>query len=328
MFTEIALTPHVFDEVSNPDRDKWLEGIRELGHGISPRTASGPIIVVDLYDGGCSAEMVESIKRISDHTVRDKAQSILKLIKDRYAVLRPVEGDWPDDESGWKCECLISHAKEPLGKILISHSLYSTHTGCDPVFSIHHPADEHSGFWNNIQSHGNIDMDVDIQVRVLRPICIHADYIAIKSPYINGGTDDETTFAAKLIKSALNRPSNYPKIKFVELHLDGKQITDSKIFTRIASNISTEIINVIKSKADLEVRFHFWPHFTDREIVAGFFNNGNKYPRWGISMNHIARPNETQQSTTWSIIAQKNLEDLNLDTESEHIIDKYNKITV
>lgn len=319
MFTEIALTPHVFEEESNPDNELWLESLRELGREISPRNAAEPIIIADLYKGSCLHEALRAIGNISDHRVKDHAQRICAQMK-KYAAPRPDELEWPVYEEDWTKEASQSHAKEPLGRILLSDNYFQSYAAnSEPCYSIYHTIDEQSGFWNGIRSHGDVEMNISTQVDTLRPICIHADYIAIRLPYVNGGDDDETIFAGKVIKSAINRPSGYPELKFVEMHLDGGRISR---FDNVVSNITSKVKEIVSSDGVLKMYFYFWPHFTDRELIAGFCQNEIKYPRWGISMNHIAKPNETQSMTHWSIIAQKDIGDIQTDTDNVEIVYK------
>lgn len=165
-------------------------------------------------------------------------------------------------------------------------------------------------------------MNVDTQVRLLRPICLHAGYIALKTTSVAGGDDDETTFAAKLIESACDRSSDYPTLEFFELHLDGSRIGN---FDSVTHNIFEKIKEYISKQ--IELRIFYWPHFTDRELVAGFIEDSTKYPRWGISFNHIARPTDRSGQTRWHIIPQKDLGDIIVDTESTDIIKKFSKMT-
>ncbi len=307
MYTEIAFTPHIFDEDCNTDNEKWYLGIYNLGQGLLPKTAAEPIILSDIYGGSCLNEAVANISRIKDHRVRVLAQSCAQKMS-KLSVIRPSESDWPQSEQDWLGECENSFVNFPMGRVLISNSHHQHIITQMPAFSIYDPADDQSGFWNDIQSQGRVNMNLDDQVNLLRPICVHADYIAIKSPQIRGGSDDETVFAARIIQSALNRPTNYPEIKVIEFHLDDQH----------NSNHDNSVINIIqlvrritaKSNTGLKINFYFWPHYTDRELVAGLLKNGIKSPRWGISMNHIARPADTSGSTTWNIIAQKNLDDI------------------
>ncbi len=290
MYTEIAFTPQIFDEECNPDHERWREGLREFGREIAPRNAAEPIIISDLYGGSSLQVAAETIRAIRDHKAKDLAQRCISVMRQRLSVVRPVVGEWPQSEPDWLDECKLSHAQLALGKVLISDSHSQDNLHSMPSWSIYDPADDQSGFWNGIQIQSQVNMNLDDQVNLLRPICVHADYIAIKSPQIRGGSDDETVFAARIIQSALNRPFGYPDIKMIEFHLDGKHNPNHD--NSINNIIQVVRQNVGRERNGLEIQFYFWPHYTDRELVAGIFKQGIKSLRWGISMNHIARPRD------------------------------------
>jgi len=257
MFTEIALTPQVFNEDSNLSKELWLDSLYELGRGIFPRAAACPAMISNLYSGGWFDLVRNNIKGIVDHRVKRRVMELYQQMQN-YLIQRPSESGWPEDEGDWIKEISRSHSKEVFARILLSDTFYQGYTADEkPVYSINHTNDGHSDFWECIRSDGNMKMNVDTQVRLLRPICLHAGYIALKTTAIAGGDDDE---------------------------------------------------------------IYYWPHFTDRELVAGFVGDGIKYQRWGISFNHIARPTDRSGQTRWHIIPQKDLGDILMDTNSEEII--------
>jgi len=318
MFAEIALTPQVFDEHSNTDKDLWLESLYELGRGIFPRIAACPVIISDLYGGGWCDLVKNNLDDIVDHRVKRRVMEIYQQMKN-YLSKRPSELSWPDDEEGWVKEINCSHGKEAFSRIMLSDVCFQGYVSDGkPVHSINHANEERSGFWDCIRSDGDVEMDINKQISLLRPICLHADYMALRTTYVAGGDDDETAFVATLIESACNRPSGYHELAFFELHLDGSRIEN---FDTVTHNIVEKIRECLSKH--VELRVYYWPHFTDRELVAGHFSDGKKYQRWGISFNHIARPIDRSGSTRWHIIRQRDLENIMVDTASDRIIRQF-----
>jgi hypothetical protein len=62
------------------------------------------------------------------------------------------------------------------------------------------------------------------------------------------------------------------------------------------------------------VDLFFWPKILERRIVAGTFTvnshgHRQKSPRWGVSMNHVARGSDTEADpTNWSLLGREELD--------------------
>jgi hypothetical protein len=313
MLTEIALTPHVFDQESNPDTDRWLDWLYELGRNIAPRTAAAPVMTSDLFDGNWQHETLGIVQTISDHRAKDRVQRILQQIR-KLCVPRPAESSWPQDESDWANEAAASHRREPLGRIVLTNDMFRNFQAggcpCHPLRSV-----ETDAFWDGIQSHGPVPMDIPSQIALLRPLCVHSDYLALRSPHIRGTSDDETPFAARLIASACNRPPGYGQ-PHIDLHLDGTTVVNHQRCTANFSNLVGNISHILQRHvpAGTNVHCYFWPNFIKRVLIAGLLQQSGganvRYPRWGVELAHIARPKDTRPSEPWGLVQQKNLADL------------------
>src|SRR5208283_1537762 len=112
MLAEFAFTPSIFDESVHPDRDVWIEQIRELGSTLFPRTAAWPVMISNLYSGSWYHTALAIVKAINDPRVRVLCENILKNAASSL-VLRPALGDWPGDDSVvWGREAIASHQAE------------------------------------------------------------------------------------------------------------------------------------------------------------------------------------------------------------------------
>jgi hypothetical protein len=306
MFNEIALTPQVFDQASNPDVDKWLDYLYELGRGLDSRTTASPIITADLYDGTWSEVARRMLSGINDSRIRDRVQRILTRIR-HLAVPRPAELEsWPDNEQAWASEVIASHRAEPFSRILLTDLLDSSFDKqSTPCYSLHDLTD--NTFWEGIQSQQSVPMEIQTQVDLLRPLCVHAHFISLKMPYARGCSDDETIFLCELIKSAFDRPQGFSSVE-IDLHVDssiGGKPSSNDYQNNLFHNLKCCFNSYLLSGS----RFNcfLWPHFTDRLLVAGFIKDGKRYPRWGVSFSHIARPRDNISNTSWSLIDPRTL---------------------
>ena len=299
MLKEIALTPHVFDEASNPDSDAWLDALDALGHGLFPRGAA-PMVAANLYGGAWMGEVVNKLGSIRDHRVRDRVQRIITQLKN-ILVPRPLVRGWPEDERGWAEEAIASRKFEPISRVVTTNELgreFVPEEGeCHGLASV-----EGDEFWQGISSACPVSMDLDTQVALLRPLCVHAQYLALVMPHVRGGPDDETEFVVRVVDSAFRRPVGFSSM-FVELHLnaDGYQRCPDNLIDTVRQSLAAGL------SSSGEVRLFLWPKFTERLFIAGDVKiapdgKQTKYPRWGVSFNHIARPKDSLPPTRWHLI--------------------------
>ena len=149
-------------------------------------------------------------------------------------------------------------------------------------------------------------MRINEQVKSVRTILLHSDFVLLISPYIQNRDNDETEFARTLIQSAFRRP-------------DGWKEPEIEIHTCAPVDGPTELENVVQhtSKAlrsvlttGQKVKLVVWPKFLDRYLIGGINTVSSKglhmrSPRWGVSMSHIARnkdDDEDRRRTSWSLM--------------------------
>lgn len=161
-------------------------------------------------------------------------------------------------------------------------------------------------------------MTITDQVQALRKLCIHSGFLCLVTPHIGGGADDETDFALALIGSALRRPAGYPPAE-VEVHSEAPDKPGSSDYPRrlanLTHNISTSLRTVLAPGQ--KVRLVLWPKLLDRYIIAGVYTElsggtRTRSPRWGISMQHIARKSDERVAkppTSWSLLTRSQLLD-------------------
>jgi hypothetical protein len=304
MLTEIAMTPEVFDQKSNPDVASWIDCLNALGANLFPRTAACPAMISNLQGGAWMEEVRNRLKNAADHRVIDRLQRILKIIEE-ILVTRPQANGWPDSEVEWVLEAAESHKLEPIGRVLMTQALLGqVHANGAPLGTIRDV--DTASFWDGITSSCDVVMDVGAQVRLLRPICVHADYIALKLPYARGG-GDETEFAAGVVRSAYSRPAGFTA-PIIELHLNGMDhITQPQ---RLVSAVTACLdAGALRGKT---IEVVVWRQFLDRIMIAGMTKeepDGTKrqYPRWGVRFSHIAHPNDRRQPTGWNLVRRHDL---------------------
>lgn len=101
----------------------------------------------------------------------------------------------------------------------------------------------------------------------------------------------------------------------IELHAEAPDVTDlverNIRQERVAYNMGRKIEGSLK--APHKVELCFWPKLLDRVVVAGNFvkeSDGTirKSPRWGVSMNHVARGSEPNiPPTEWKLLRRDSL---------------------
>lgn len=313
MLTEFALTPSIFDEEAHEDKDAWRDQLRELISSMFPRTAVVPVIVSDLFAGSWSSHVVPYVERIRDHRAKKYCQDLLTMMHNRL-VIRPECREWPYDEDvAWCREAVASNMIVPIERIISVETTKNMLSGeCDSIRSIEEVLD--AGFWRGIASDASPRMIIADQIMLLRKLCLHSQWIALINPYTS---TTETDFAIELLRMALNRPSGFEPVK-IEFHAQepqncsGEEDLSERI--RSVTNTMTWLVRRTLSASDA-IDLYFWPRILERRLIAGTFSrdsNGqqHKCPRWGVSMNHVARGTDSDaDSTNWSLLRNGDLDD-------------------
>jgi hypothetical protein len=316
MLAEFALTPSVFDEDAHDDKDAWLEQLRELGGNIFPRVAASPVMVSNLYAGSWHSVATQVVMDIKDHRARKLCQDLLEKTR-RTLVFRPVCNDeWPgEEECAWGREAIQSASEEAIERIIATRTAHEVLAReCTFIRSIDEVTG--SGFWQGVSASRSVPMRIGDQSRLLRKLCLHTEFLCLLTPRIYGASDDETDFAIEVIRSALKRPSGYRRVS-VDIHTSGPSgdPSDADYSEKLSScvgNISTRLGEALRPGESISL--YVWPRLLDRYIVGGIFVEAagrvrQRSPRWGVSMQHIARRDErtSHPATSWNLLDRKSL---------------------
>lgn len=316
MLAEFAFTPSIFEEAAQSDPELWREQLRELGANMFPRTAAWPVMISDLYGGSWQQEAVAVVEAIKDPTARNLCQGFLRNVA-HTLVRRPAHGDWPgEDAIAWGREAIGSHGDEPIDRIVACQRAFDLLSAtCSVIRNIDEVRG--AGFWKDVESAWPQEMRIGDQVQALRKVCVHSDFLVLVASHIHGtGWSDETDFAVDLIKSTFRRPKGYPPAE-VEIHVEAPADPQSADYHKRLANLKANIARHIRSglPAGQNVRLVLWPKLLDRYVVAGIYTATPggvrcRSPRWGVSMQHIARKMDDQTSlppTSWSLMSKRQL---------------------
>lgn len=318
MLVEFAFTPSIFDEAAHEDPEAWREQLRELGLNMFPRTAAWPVMVSNLYAGAWNTIALNVAKAISDSKARLLCENLLKNAS-KTLVHRPIaNADWPGEDSlAWAREAAQSHSAEPIERIICcrpAHEVLSQQ--CKFIRCINEVED--GGFWSDICSQWPQSLVIADQVKTLRKLCVHSEFLCLVTPHIKGGSDDETDFALAMIRSALNRPTDFQQTE-IEIHTEGPDHPTSTDFQQRLTNVAKSIATSLRSELAPRqtVRLVLWPKLLDRYVIAGVYTETSdgkriRSPRWGISMQHIARKADARNPkppTSWSLLSKTQLGD-------------------
>lgn len=321
MLAEFALTPSIFDKSAHKDREAWLRQLQELRHGMFPRGAACPVMVSNLYNGAWQAAALNAVSSIDeqDHEARDLCMGILKMVLDGTLVHRPACSDKePSNDTAWAKEAVNSISFEPIDRIVTCKPVYEVVSRrCGSVCCIDKVRDDH--FWNGISSQWSQPLNVADQVKTLRKLCVHSEFLCLVTPYIRGEDDDETTFAQEMIRSAFRRSKEHSP-PLVEIHttVDWKIASAPDQFKSVVHHVSCRLRSVLVG--DQQVRLVIWPKskLLDRYLIAGIHTKTSdekrvRKPCWGVSMPHIARKahdDEPMPPTPWSLLSAKQIYDV------------------
>jgi hypothetical protein len=296
MLKEIAFTPQVFDEDEQLDSSRWEQQLDALARRVAPPYGCSPLIVSDLYGGSWSREVSRLIDEIKDHRARVKVQQIVTQLKG-LCVCRPSCGEWPQAEVDWLREAETSHAHEAIERIVHTEKV-SGHLGNACRFANL----EQPGFWKAMAPTKLVSMSTARQIELLRPICVHASYIAIVLPHLRRA---EFPFAAAVINSASDRPQGFRPAS-IDLHTVGE---DESSLDDDIDHLNRRLRS-FKSRCE-RLRLIFWPKFLEREVLAGecIPPNSRFRVKWGLHLGHPATADDRDSSATtqWSLYPRDDL---------------------
>jgi hypothetical protein len=274
-----------------------------------PKNGPSPVMISDLFGGSWKKIILDNVKSIKDQKARQHAQDIFKNLS-RILVYRPAIGEWPGEDSiSWGREAILSNDLEPIDRIIgckLVHAVISKES------SIFRSIDEvkNSGFWNNVESSWQQSMNIKDQIKALRKLCLHSQFLCLATPYIRGGGNDETDFTVSIIKSAFSRPPEYLPVE-IEIHttLPDPPVDSERLISNIKSAIKSNLM--LNQKARLVLR----SSFLDRYLIAGNhakMPDGSilKKPMWGVAMTHIARKQDEKNgipATPWNLLNKDQL---------------------
>lgn len=318
MIGEFAFTPSVFAADAHPDGEIWRENLRELGTQMFPKTAAWPVMVADLYDGAWFKLVLNSVKSIKEDKVRILCEGILENIRSSLVYRPGTDAGWPIDDIAWAREALVSSKVEPIDRIvscrIVQEALIREGHNLRSIDEA-----QATGFWSDITSQWHQSMDLKSQVKAVRKLALYSEFLCVITPHARGTADDETEFIRRVIQSAFARPDGFPKVE-IEVHSEGPDNPSKDDFAdrlkKTGNNLKTSLSQVLL--VGQSVRLMLWPKLLDRYLIAGVYTvtSGGKRvrsPRWGISMQHIARPLDERAAkppTPWSLMTRIQLGDI------------------
>lgn len=311
MLTEFAFTPSIFDEDAHEDKEAWRDQLKELGRNMFPRVTAWPVVVSDLYAGSWSQVVDQTVKGIKDQRARMLCEGLFQNMR-KVLVSRPACSDWPDEDISWGREAIASNNTESIDRIV---SNTATRAVLSPEFEQIRSLDEveDGGFWRGIASDAAPKMVIADQVQLLRKLCLHSEWIALINPHTS---TNETDFALELLRNAFSRPTGFASVA-IELHTQEPQnFSDEADREARIRNVTLNVARQVRTrlKASQSVSLYFWPRILERRIIAGAYTLDSdgiqqKSPRWGVSMNHVARGSDPNADpTNWSLLRREELD--------------------
>jgi hypothetical protein len=314
VIAEFAISPSVFDEAAHPDKDEWVDQLRELGNGMLPKTAASPVMIANLCDGSWFHEIEKAIKTIGNPRAGRLCRELLPKIE-QLLVKRPMDGDnWPDQSLDWCRQALATHRLLEIERIIscrgIQDQLQSEGHSVRCLSEVSTP-----NFWQGITSQWAQTLTIDSQVGAIRKIAQHAQFLMFINPYQFGESGGETDFTVEAIRRALNRPRGYNPVA-IEIHTKGPEsdgIGFEKSLENLVGNLRQRIEEILPN--GMQVRLVHWRELLDRHLIAGDFTYSSsgvkrQRPRWGVHLGHVARKGDNDKDrppTTWSLLMPHDL---------------------
>jgi len=310
MLKELAFTPHIFDEETNSGDPQWSNHLRKLGGNIFHHNAACPFLISDLLNGSWKAVAAGMVDAIRDHKARGLAQSLLSQM-DNVLVPRTSTRNWAEEETDWASDAMrLNQDGLEADRVVASNPVAEPLKAAgDSIWALSETEDKR--FWHNMESDDSPPMVLAEQIHRLRRICLHAGFIAIVSPCMKGTDTDETEFALEIIRSACARPSGYGKLA-IDVHAEGPELhRGQSAYSDTLTRIKDMLLQKLRPLRDpnVTIRLFIWEKLRERILLAGrlrYDSAGDPLPnaRWGIGMQHMARPGEVDMSdaTIWTLL--------------------------
>ena len=206
MLTEIALTPHTFTPSAVDTR--WREQIAALNRRLLYFGNQCPIVFSNLNAGDAATDWVRVVEgRIASIRTQDRraAMDLLDRIKKTdLLVARPSHGkvNVPVKEAHWVREGIAPAAEHRIDHIVASHDGVNTcREVLAEVIGIHEL--DTTPLWQGVTVTPSVPPNIAAQMSVLRPILLHAQFLAVVLPY---GLSNETDWFFALLNRVLARP--------------------------------------------------------------------------------------------------------------------------
>src|SRR5262249_3618320 len=120
------------------------------------------------------------------------------------------------------------------------------------------------------------------------------------------------------VRSTLQRPVDYLKPE-IEIHTEAPDKPTSSDYAQRLRTLTQNISNSLRSalSASQKVQLVLWPKLLDRYLLAGVYaelsdRTRSRSPRWGVSMQHIARKADERTAsppTSWALLTRSQLLD-------------------
>jgi hypothetical protein len=324
MLAEFALLPSIFDEKAHPDVAAWKEQLRELAHGMFPRNVGCPVVIADLQDGEWwnHARRIVERRPVGDSRRSDMLRFLAKIKS--VMVRRPGHMKKLVNDLDWAREAIWHHESEPFERIvacaatkeeLRKESADISELGgvCDELF------------WQHVSPVLSPPLRIEEQVQTLRRICLHAEFLCLTLPYVQGNDTDETKFAAALIRSAFHRPDGYP-MPSVDVHTNAPPRDHNfpsypDQLRQVTNKFSARFLESLPAAQQVSLIVWQTKEILGRYLLAGSLTQdgsgtARKRPRWGVHMGHVAgggdarRRRRASSNTDWNLVDERRLWEL------------------
>lgn len=325
MLTELALTPHAFQPCAL-QANEWASQLRALNQRLVHYGNQCPLIFSNLNvnsphrTAAWRAEIVQLMSGLRGSHV-GVVRDLVRLIE-QYTVARPSFGcvRVETDERHWVHEAVSPAPDFPIPQIVVS---YAGHGASRRIFtetrSINRLSQE--PFWDGIAFSAFPPMNIGDQVKILRPVWLHGQVLAVVLPYaLDTSRTGEAKWFFEFASCAFGRPGGHG-VPTVELHVsfEGNGV-DLK--TQAATHPDVrDFIDQARRQPDLRghefhlfvrARSHGSQRFIARRVFAGDrvdigTGTPNVRVRWGVALEHVAHQNDAPNQTpaTFSLLPRQ-----------------------
>ena len=323
MLTEIALTPHVFQDGSGLPVPTRTENLRSLMKRLRGQAPVGALVFSNLNSGRAD-DWRKCAERLLHGTWA--SPQIRQLMMDLFQQLKAFQVDRPSlghvtavqDELHWCREAFAPHQDYRADHLFVSprgHNFLSKRYLAVKNFD----ALDGDPLWSKLSSLVFPRMDIDDQIKHLRPLCRHARFLALVLPYGLTLEWGEADWALTFIASSLRRPAEFG-VPEIELHVstDGKE--DAEVKSQQAGHRTIQpFIHEVEQllhgheffRLFVRPRWHRKGRFISRRLFAGEYADvATGTPvlriRWGVSLEHVATTKDKVDQTppTWALLTR------------------------